>query len=180
MDKLSRKLALAQALRHFVWKEPQMKCDFFPEPRQAKENLRQSMRETLRAMGPALRAEASLVLCTLAAQLPAFTEAKCVALYSPLPTEPDVRPLIEEAWAQGKRVVLPRMIRNGPHPELEWHGVGEWGDVVEPVPLGLREPDPVICPRGHPSEINGGFIPGGAFDGQRFQLVRGGGCYDGV
>jgi 5-formyltetrahydrofolate cyclo-ligase len=178
MDKLSRKLALAQALRHFVRKGPQMKCDFFPEPRQAKEKLRQSMRETLRAMGPALRAEASLVLCTLAGQLPAFAEAKCIALYSPLPTEPDIRPLIEEAWAHGKQVVLPRMIRNGKRPELEWHAVGEWGDVVEPVPLGLREPDPIICARVHPGEVDCAFIPGVAFDGRGFRLGRGGGYYD--
>src|SRR5476649_2450533 len=130
----------------------------------AKEKLRREMRVHLRGMSPALRAEASLVICQTAANLPAFLKSRCVALFAPLPSEPDVHPLIEEAWAQGKRVVLPLMIKHGTVPELDWHEVTSWDEVVVPGPFGLREPDPLQCPRVKPAELDCVFVPGVAFD----------------
>jgi len=146
--------------------------------RLAKEALRREMRDQLRAMGPALRAEASLVICQTAASLPSFTSARCVALFAPLPSEPDVHPLIEEAWAQGKRVVLPLMIKHGTVPELDWHEVTSWDEVVVPGPFGLREPDPLRCTRVKTAEVDCAFVPGVAFDATGYRLGRGGGFYD--
>jgi len=140
--------------------------------------MRSSIRATLRALSPAFRAEASLVICELAAQLPAFTQADCVAFFAPLPSEPTIHPLIEEAWAQHKRVVLPRMIQNGSHPQLEWRAVTDWSEVVEPGPFGLREPDHTVCPLVNLRELTCAFIPGIAFDHEGFRLGRGGGFYD--
>jgi 5-formyltetrahydrofolate cyclo-ligase len=144
----------------------------------AKEKLRREMRAHLRGMGPALHAEASLVICHLAANLPAFLKSRCVALFAPLPSEPDVHPLIEEAWAQGKHVVLPLMIKRGPAPELDWHEVADWDEVVVSGPFGLREPDPLRCPRVPISALDCVFVPGVAFDPEGFRLGRGGGFYD--
>src|SRR5476651_1965220 len=146
-----------------------------------KEKLRREMRARLRGMSPDLHAEASLVICQMAANLPAFLKSRCVALFAPLPSEPDIRPLIEEAWAQGKRVVLPLMIKRGPTPELDWHEIASWDDVVAPGqlgPLGLREPDPLRCPRVPLAELDCVFVPGVAFDEGGFRLGRGGGFYD--
>jgi 5-formyltetrahydrofolate cyclo-ligase len=153
-----------------------MKRDFLTEP--AKEELRRTMRARLRGMDPAVRAEASLVICQLAAHLPVFIAGRCVALFSPLSTEPDARPLIEEAWAQRKRVVLPLMIKQKTGPQLDWHEVTGWDDVVMPGPFGLREPDPLRCPRVAVREIDCAFVPGLAFDEEGFRLGRGGGYYD--
>jgi 5-formyltetrahydrofolate cyclo-ligase len=147
----------------------------------AKEKLRREMRARLRGMSPALHAEASLVICQMAANLPAFLKSRCVALFAPLPSEPDIHPLIEEAWAQGKRVVLPLMIKQDAKPELDWHEVTNWDDVVVPGqlgPMGLREPDPLRCPRVAPAELDCVFVPGVAFDPEGFRLGRGGGFYD--
>jgi 5-formyltetrahydrofolate cyclo-ligase len=144
----------------------------------AKDELRREMRARLREMSPALRAEASLVICQAAANLPAFTRSRCVALFAPLPSEPDVHPLIEEAWAQRKRVVLPLMIKHGSVPELDWHEVASWDEVVMPGPFGLREPDPLRCPRVKVAELDCVFVPGMAFDAQGYRLGRGGGFYD--
>ncbi len=146
--------------------------------REDKAAMRREMRDRLRAMSPALRAEASLVICQTAAGLPAFTEARCVALFAPLPSEPDVHPLIEEAWAHGKRVVLPLMIKHGTVPELDWHEVTSWDDVVVPGPFGLREPDPLRCTRIKAAEVDCAFVPGVAFDPDGYRLGRGGGFYD--
>jgi 5-formyltetrahydrofolate cyclo-ligase len=144
----------------------------------AKEKLRREMRAHLRGMSPDLHAETSLVICQIAANLPAFLKSRCVALFAPLPSEPDVHPLIEEAWAQGKRVALPLMIKHGSVPELDWHEVTSWDDVVVPGPFGLREPDPLRCPRIPIAELDCVFVPGVAFDHEGFRLGRGGGFYD--
>ena len=143
-----------------------------------KEKLRREMRARLREMDPATHAEASLVICQVAANLPAFLKSRCVALFAPLPSEPDIHPLIEEAWAQGKRVVLPLMIKHGSIPELDWHEVTSWDDVVILGPFGLREPDPLRCPRVPQAELDCVFVPGLAFDHEGFRLGRGGGFYD--
>jgi 5-formyltetrahydrofolate cyclo-ligase len=143
-----------------------------------KEHLRRDIRAHLRALSPALHAEASLVICQTAANLPAFLKSRCVALFAPLPSEPDIHPLIEEAWAQGKRVVMPLMIKQGSVPELDWHQVTSWDEVVVPGPLGLREPDPLRCPRVPLAEVDCVFVPGVAIDHEGFRLGRGGGFYD--
>ncbi len=144
----------------------------------AKEKLRREMRGRLRDMSPALHAEASLVICQLAANFPAFHRANCVALFAPLPSEPDIHPLIEEAWAEGKRVALPLIIKHGSVPKLDWHEVANWDEVVVPGPFGLREPDPLRCPRLAQTELDCIFVPGLAFDHDGFRLGRGGGFYD--
>ena len=157
-----------------------MKRDFLPDPeiKKAKEDLRRSMRERLRAMDPGLVAEASLIICQTAAHQAAFRNARCVALFAPLPSEPDVHPLIEEAWAQGKRVVLPLMIKQKTQSQLDWHEVANWDEVVVPGPFGLREPDPLRCTRMSLKEIECAFVPGLAFDHDGVRLGRGGGFYD--
>lgn len=143
-----------------------------------KQKMRGEIRERLRAMTPATKAEASLVICQVAANLPAFLKSRCVALFAPLASEPDIHPLIEEAWAQGKRVVMPLMIKHGSIPELDWHEVASWDEVVVPGPFGLREPDPLRCRRVPMSELDCAFMPGMAFDDTGFRLGRGGGFYD--
>jgi len=144
----------------------------------AKETLRRQLRARLRELSPARRAEASLVICQVAANLPAFTQSRCVALFAPLPSEPDAHSLIEEAWAQGKRVVLPLMIKHGNKPELDWREVANWDEVVVPGPFGLREPDPLRCRRVQLTELDCVFVPGVAFDAAGYRLGRGGGFYD--
>jgi 5-formyltetrahydrofolate cyclo-ligase len=144
----------------------------------AKERLRGEIRSRLRAMTPALRAEASLVICQIAANLPAFQQGRCIALFAPLASEPNIHPLIEEAWARGKRVAMPLMIKHGSVPDLDWHEVANWDEVVVPSPFGLREPDPLRCRRVPISELDCVFVPGVAFDKEGFRLGRGGGFYD--
>ena len=155
-----------------------MKCEFFPDPLSEKEAMRRSIRAKLRALSPAFHAEASLVICELAGQMPAFAQAECVALFAPLLSEPNIHPLIEEAWARRKRVVLPRMIQEGSHPKLEWRVVTDWSEVIEPGPFGLRESDPSLCKPIEMHELGCALIPGMAFDEDGFRLGRGGGFYD--
>ena|ERR1700677_4889794 len=144
----------------------------------AKDHLRREIRTQLRSMSRALHAEASLVICQAAAHLPAFRDSKCIAFFAPLSSEPDIHPLIEEAWAEGKRVALPLMLPKTGTPELDWHTVTSWDDIIVPGPLGVREPDPSRCPKIASAEIECAFVPGVAFDHEGFRLGRGGGYYD--
>ena len=131
-----------------------MKRDSSPPARQAKQALRREMRLRLRELSPEARAEASLRLCQLAAHLPEFAGAKCVALFAPLPSEPDIHPLIEKAWADGKRVALPRAKMKEGKPVLEWFVVTDWSELTESGPLsGLREPTTERCGRGQGNSI---------------------------
>jgi 5-formyltetrahydrofolate cyclo-ligase len=159
-------------------KAPQMKRDFDSTPGTEKEELRRALRRDLRALSPAFRAEASLVICELAARLPAFRTGVCIGLFAPLASEPDIHPLIEEAWAEGKTVLFPRMWKEDSVPRLEWYKVSQWGEVTEPGPFGLREPDPAQCPRIDPARLDCIFVPGMAFDQTGLRLGRGGGYYD--
>ena len=144
----------------------------------AKPNMRREMRAHLRALNPAESARASLLICRAAVAHPAFRKAKRVALFAPLPSEPDIHPLIEEAWAEKKRVVLPFMLERRTKPELNWHEVTSWDEVVARGPMGLREPDTVRCPIVAPADIDCVFVPGLAFDEDGHRLGRGGGFYD--
>jgi 5-formyltetrahydrofolate cyclo-ligase len=143
-----------------------------------KEHLRREIRARLRAMGAEVRAAASLQICQTAAHLPAFVKASCVALFAPLPLEPDIHPLIEEAWAEKKRVVLPLMIPHRGTPELDWHEVAHWEEMTLTGPFGLREPDPLRCRRVPLTELGCVFVPGLGFDASGVRLGRGGGFYD--
>jgi 5-formyltetrahydrofolate cyclo-ligase len=144
----------------------------------AKAALRREMRGKLAALDTAFRAEASLVICGLAAQHPAFRAARCVALFSPLPGEPDLAPLIEEAWAEKKQVVFPRLGREENAPRLSWHRVDGWSALIDDGPFGLREPEAERCPLVEAAEIGAIFVPGLAYDATGMRLGRGGGYYD--
>ena len=144
----------------------------------AKIKLRREMREKLRALSPAFRAEASLVICELAARHEFFRAARTIALFAPLQTEPDIQPLIEEAWAKGKQVALPRLGKLEDRPCLTWQRLEAWSDLTDDGPFGLREPSLEKCPPVESSLLEGVFLPGLAFDQAGYRLGRGGGYYD--
>src|SRR3989442_11516314 len=77
-------------------------------PEQQKAALRQWVRNALRNLSPADRQAGSIQACTRLQQEPVWREATWVMLYSPLPDELDVLPLLRDALLTGKRVALPR------------------------------------------------------------------------
>src|SRR5881396_1478769 len=77
-------------------------------PEQQKAALRQRVRNALRNLSPADRVAGSIQACTRLQQEAVWREATWVLLYSPLPDELDVLPLLEEALLAGKKVALPR------------------------------------------------------------------------
>lgn len=155
-----------------------MKPDKLPGIAGLKATLRQQMRTRLALQTEADRAQASLEICRRAAALAAFHAAQAVAVFAPLATEPDILPLIEEAWAGKKAVAFPLMSRRGEVPQLEWRVVKSWEELVVTGPFGVREPDPAVCTVLDPLELDCIFTPGLAFDPRGHRLGRGGGYYD--
>jgi len=102
-----------------------------------------------------------------------FREAKAILAYYPIKSEPDIRPALEEALRQGKRVYLPKC---GPGTRgMAFHPIASL-EGLKPGAHGIPEPEDnwqlfivhcQLC-----------IIPGIAFDKAGFRLGYGGGYYD--
>lgn len=140
----------------------------------AKERLRREIRDRLRAMTAAERADASRRLVEQLLAMPEFARARSILLFVPIGSEPDLRPAIEHARSRGVSVLLPRSRRDPPAIEL----VALGAERLDQLPLdGLRVPAPsgiAADPRG----IDLAVVPGVAFDADGGRLGRGGGYYD--
>ncbi|MFM7182524.1 MAG: 5-formyltetrahydrofolate cyclo-ligase [Verrucomicrobiales bacterium] len=98
-----------------------------------------------------------------------------VLWFSPLPDEPDLRPLARELVEAGRRLALPRVTGEGLAIH-EWNGQNA---SLAAGAMGILEPDPEKCPEIEPSFLAVAVIPGFAFDPQTgIRLGRGAGYYD--
>jgi 5-formyltetrahydrofolate cyclo-ligase len=94
-----------------------------------------------------------------------------VALYWPIRSEVNTRPLIEALHAKGYPVLLPAM--TAVRQPLHFRAFTP-GDELEKGPFGLSEPAPGR-PEGRPDIV---FAPLAAFDRRGVRLGYGGGIYD--
>jgi len=144
------------------------------EMREEKSALRRRIRDHLQSLSLFERREASNRACFRLQQEEIWRQARCVLLYSPLPDELDIGPLLAEALATGKALALPRFD--------ETQRAYSACRVADPADLrkarfGVLEPDPA-CPEVPLNRLDFVAVPGVAFtlDGRR--LGRGKGFYD--
>ena len=137
--------------------------------------LRQRIRDALRNVSPADRLAGSIQACTRLQQEAVWREAAWVLLYSPLPDELDVLPLLQEALLAGKKVALLRFdpVQNS----YLACGVLNLNDDLRDGHYKIREPRD-NCPAVRLNRLDFVLVPGVAFamDGRR--LGRGKGVYD--
>lgn len=146
-----------------------------PDRAGRKAALRERMKARLdRVQGEDARAVGRAVAARLEAD-PGWSSVETIAAFSSLRDEVDTRPILEAAWRSGKRVLLPRMMRE--------EGGLEFAVVERTSPLvvarfAVREPladaprHDLVDPR------TWVLVPGLAFDAQGGRLGRGAGYYD--
>lgn len=106
-------------------------------------------------------------------QLPQYQAAGFVMTYLSFNNEINTWPVVEQAWADGKRVAVPK-VRKYPK-EIVAIEIKSKQD-LEPGLWSIQEPvaDEAIAPR----ELDLIVVPGLAFNQQGFRLGYGGGYYD--
>jgi 5-formyltetrahydrofolate cyclo-ligase len=115
----------------------------------------------------------------LAAQVLALAEladAKTVAAYYGIDSEPGTRPLLSALLDSGRRLLLPVVT---PDLELDW-GVVTGLDTLTTAKMGLQEPAGPRLGAKAIGEADIVLCPGLAVDVTGARLGRGAGCYDGA
>jgi|DewCreStandDraft_4_1066084.scaffolds.fasta_scaffold01664_14 5-formyltetrahydrofolate cyclo-ligase len=142
---------------------------------QAKAALRQQVRRALAAMDAHTREAQGRAVCDRIRHSREWTQARCVGLFAPLPDEPDLRPLWQEALVGGKTLVLPRWDSNT--------GTYVAARIQDPAAdlvagrYGVLEPRPEL-PIVAWESLDWLAVPGVAFDRRGGRLGRGAGHYD--
>ena len=145
-----------------------------------KEDLRREIRRLKQQYTPALLEELSEPI--IARLRPHLVDARVVMAYYSLPDEVNTHQLLDDLVAEGKTVLLPKVLDattmelrlyTGPHD-------------LAPGPFGIMEPSGsqyspssfLLPPSSKTSSIDVALIPGVAFDALGHRLGRGRGYYD--
>lgn len=139
-----------------------------------KQALRQLMRSRLRAQPPDDEARWSAEAISHIKQLPTAAAAHTALLYHPIAHEVDLRPLIDEWYAQGRRIVLPEVADDG----LLRLRLYEGRQSLRRGAYGIMEPTGALLTPADYAEICLAIVPGLSFDDRGYRLGRGRGYYD--
>jgi 5-formyltetrahydrofolate cyclo-ligase len=141
-----------------------------------KRALRPAMVARILAVPAEQRHAEAATLAAIFESLPGFAGAATVLLYrSAFVEEFATEPMFLRAWAQGKRLVCPRVDRATRR--LRLYEVSDLVADFAPGTLQIPEPKPT-CPPVEPSAIDWALVPGLAFDRRGYRLGRGAGHYD--
>ncbi|MHA6532797.1 5-formyltetrahydrofolate cyclo-ligase [Paenibacillus sp. BAC0078] len=124
------------------------------------------------------RAALSTLVCRHAREWLEQEGAASLQAYVPFRSELDCRPLITEAWAQGRKVLLPRVVAAAGM--LSIHVVRSWEE-LSPSTYGILEPSSLTEDLSAADDLqlpDVVFVPGLAFDLKGGRLGYGRGYYD--
>lgn len=144
-------------------------------PAEAKLLLRTRLRAELKAHSRASSAGTSTELCARLTASSAWQNARAVLLFFPLPSEPDIAPLLGDALAAGKLLALPRF--NATAHTYEAVCVTDLVRELVVGPFQVREPV-ALCPVVPLNRLDLALVPGLGFDLRGRRLGRGKGHYD--
>jgi len=140
---------------------------------QSKNNLRRFIRQQKKQYSAAELAAKSEIICNRVLASAWWQEAGILLLYYPLADEVDVRPLIREAYRNGKQVLLPVCV--GDDLELRLY---EGETSLAEGAFGIMEPTGQLFAPEKYNAVQLAIVPGMAFDRTGNRLGRGKGYYD--
>lgn len=116
-------------------------------------------------------------LCRHLAASDYYKRASVIMAYASFQQEVSLDSLVEQAWSDGKTVLLPKVVSASK--ELNIYAVSSW-DELKPGVWGIREPDSNTLPEWNPVDLVPDLIvvPGVGFDYAGHRLGYGGGYYD--
>ena len=143
--------------------------------REVKNKIRDTYRSRRRALTPDHKAALDRLIVRHITSLASYRFAEVLLAYHPLDDEIDIRPLIESALAQGKRVALPLCYAEGRMDFFFIQSLDELNDGS----FGLKEPSPNAerYDRADPAQALM-IIPALVYDNQGYRLGYGRGYYD--
>jgi 5-formyltetrahydrofolate cyclo-ligase len=142
-----------------------------------KQSLRQSIIALRDQLPPHERVRLSHEVMARIGRMPAYIVAETVLGYLNFGTELAVEAWLQQAVADGKRVLLPRVNRASKH--LELYQVKDLQHDVAPGLWGIREPLVERCAREEQlGTVDFILLPGVAFTRSGARLGYGGGFYD--
>lgn len=165
---------VVEALRH-VDAAPYREQIMPAKIRDSKAALRTQIRAHLEKMPAAERATASTEICLRLKDQEIWKSARSILFYAPLPEEPDIWPLLDDAFALGKTVALPRFAA-----EQKRYAACRIQNThvdLQSGRFGIREPTN-LCAKISLNELDLILVPGIAFDLNGHRLGRGKGFYD--
>lgn len=109
-------------------------------------------------------------------ELPEYRDAGTVLFYVEFRSEVITRPMIDEAIADGKRVLVPKVEKDGHHLRL-FHLSDPDTELVAGY-MGIPEPDHTRLPEYGAKDVDIVILPGVGFDASCGRLGYGGGYYD--
>lgn len=141
-----------------------------PSPTMLKDELRKLILQQKRQFTPQQLAQLSLPV--LDRLRPLLCEAKVILAYYSLPDEVDTHTLIQELVAEGKTVLLPKVLDDTTMELRQYAGPQDLSEgayhIMEPMGAPFKDF----------SQIDVALIPGLAFDTNGHRLGRGKGYYD--
>lgn len=140
-----------------------------------KKKLRREMIAQRVQLTPECQQEEAARMCRKIVDHLAFKQSKTILFYMPFRGEADVRPAIEAAWKQGKRVALPRVDKGEKNMTL-W--LIDNFLQLEKGAYGILEPKKREVAGITPAELDLVIVPGVAFDLDGYRIGYGGGYYD--
>ena len=145
-------------------------------PNRAKSAMRRELLASRDALFCAGSAEFAAAITARLRSLTEYRRAKTVLATLSFGTEWDTRAFAEGVLADGKRLLLPRVVRE-PR-SLALHAVADLGADLLPGVWGIEEPDPERCPTVALSEVDFALVPALSCDREGVRLGYGAGYFD--
>ena len=140
-----------------------------------KDQIRQEVTEKIKNLSQEDHKAISQDLFNQLVQTEKWQQASVIGLTMSDGLEWETRPIIEQAWKEGKKVAVPKAIKKGS--QMDFRQIDSF-DQVEAGFAGISEPDPDQTQSLAPEEIDLLVVPGRVFTPEGYRIGFGGGFYD--